>query len=218
MTPVSRITHPRSGIPSYGSSRQCHWSRGSRRRTACTAAVIGLQTGALGLRHLARSEHLQLQSPRPGSRGRDELIRRRHVLSDVEDRVVPAPDRRLLVGAAIVLLALNLRVAVSSVGVVLDALREDLGMSASVAGVLTMLPVLCFALFGSGSHGVVRAFGLHRTTVLLLAVTATGIALRAVVDGSAAFCCSRSWRSPGRPWATSSSRRWRSCTSPTRSR
>jgi cyanate permease len=36
---------------------------------------------------------------------------------------VLAPDRRLFVGAAIVLLALNLRVAVGSVCVVLDALR-----------------------------------------------------------------------------------------------
>ena len=95
--------------------------------------------------------------------------------------------RRLLVGTAIVLLALNLRVAVSSVGVVLDALRDDLDMSASVAGVLTTLPVLCFALFGSGSHGVVRMVGLHRTTALLLVVTTTGLALRAVVDSSGPF-------------------------------
>ena len=102
---------------------------------------------------------------------------------------MPAPDRsgRLLVGAAIVLLALNLRVAVGSVGVVLDALRADLGMSASVAGVLTTLPVLCFAFFGSGSHGVVRRVGLHRTTALLLTVTATGLTLRAVVDSAVPF-------------------------------
>ena len=102
---------------------------------------------------------------------------------------MPAPDRsgRLLVGAAIVLLALNLRVAVGSVGVVLDALRADLGMSATVAGVLTTLPVLCFAFFGSGSHGVVRWIGLHRTTALLLVVTALGLALRAVVDTSGLF-------------------------------
>ena len=97
------------------------------------------------------------------------------------------PGRRLLVGTAIVLLALNLRVAVSSVGVVLDALRDDLGMSASVAGILTTLPVLCFALFGSGSHGVVRLVGLHRTTALLLVVTTVGLALRAVVDSTGAF-------------------------------
>ncbi len=95
--------------------------------------------------------------------------------------------RRLLVGTAIVLLALNLRVAVSSVGVVLDALRDDLGMSASVAGVLTTLPVLCFALFGAGSHGAVRMVGLHRTTALLLVVTTAGLALRAVVDSSGPF-------------------------------
>ena len=100
---------------------------------------------------------------------------------------MPAPDRRLLVGAAIVLLALNLRVAVGSVGVVLDALRADLGMSLGAAGVLTTLPVLSFAFFGSGSHGVVRSIGLHRTTALLLAVTATGLALRAVVDSTAPF-------------------------------
>ena len=100
---------------------------------------------------------------------------------------MPVSDRRLLVGVAIVLLALNLRVAVASVGVVLDALRADLGMSVSVAGVLTTLPVLCFALFGSGSHGVVRRVGLHRTTALLLTVTGTGLALRAVVDTPGPF-------------------------------
>lgn len=85
------------------------------------------------------------------------------------------------------LLALNLRVAVGSVGVVLDALRDDLGMSAAVAGVLTTLPVLCFAAFGSTSHGLVRGIGLHRTTFLLLVVTAAGLVLRAVVESSAAF-------------------------------
>ncbi len=100
----------------------------------------------------------------------------------------PAPRHgRLLIGTAIVLLALNLRVAVGSVGVVLDALRADLGMSLSVAGILTTLPVLCFALFGSGSHGVVRRIGLHRTTAGLLALTAVGLALRAVVDSPALF-------------------------------
>lgn len=99
----------------------------------------------------------------------------------------PPRHGRLLVGTAIVLLALNLRVAVGSVGVVLDALRGDLGMSATVAGILTTLPVLCFAFFGSASHGVVRRIGLHRTTSLLLAVTASGLALRAVVDSAALF-------------------------------
>lgn len=105
----------------------------------------------------------------------------------------PAPTRRgrtgsaWLVGAAIVLLALNLRVAIGSVGVVVEPLRDDLGMSATVAGVLTTLPVLCFALFGATTSHVVRLLGLDRTAAVLLAVLAAGLAARAVVDSAGAF-------------------------------
>ncbi|WP_344200016.1 MFS transporter [Aeromicrobium alkaliterrae] len=92
-----------------------------------------------------------------------------------------------LVGVAIVLLALNLRSAVGSVGVVLHPLRADLGMSATVAGVLTTLPVLCFALFGATTARVVRTLGLDRTAAALLVVAGVGLALRPLVDSSAAF-------------------------------
>lgn len=91
----------------------------------------------------------------------------------------PTPAGRLLAGAGIVLLALNLRVAVSSVGVLLDPLREELHMSAAVAGALTTLPVLCFAVIGTASPTLVRVVGLHRTAAAVLAVTALGLALRA---------------------------------------
>jgi CP family cyanate transporter-like MFS transporter len=92
-----------------------------------------------------------------------------------------------VVGAAIVLLALNLRAAIGSLGVVLEPLRADLGMSTTVAGVLTTLPVLCFAFFGSQTARLVRAVGLDRAAAGLLVVTATGLALRAVVDSTPAF-------------------------------
>jgi len=92
-----------------------------------------------------------------------------------------------LVGAAIVLLALNLRVAVGSVGVVLVPLRADLGMSVTVAGVLTTLPVLCFALFGATTGRVVRTLGLDRTAAALLVVTGAGLALRPLVDAPVPF-------------------------------
>lgn len=97
------------------------------------------------------------------------------------------PGSAWLVGAAIVLLALNLRVAVGSVGVVLDPLRADLGMSATVAGVLTTLPVLCFALFGATTGRVVRTLGLDRTAAVLLVVTGVGLALRPLVDAPVPF-------------------------------
>ncbi len=96
----------------------------------------------------------------------------------------PSPAGRLLAGAGLVLLALNLRVAVSSLGVLLDPLREDLGMGAATAGALTTLPVLCFALIGTASPGLVRVIGLHRTAAMVLVVTAVGLALRAFAPTS----------------------------------
>src|SRR5690348_2633680 len=90
----------------------------------------------------------------------------------------PTTRGRLLIGAAIVLLALNLRVAVGSLGVVLGSVRDDLGMSTAVAGVVTTVPVVCFAVFGVGAHGVVKGLGLHRTAALVLSLITVGLVLR----------------------------------------
>jgi CP family cyanate transporter-like MFS transporter len=54
----------------------------------------------------------------------------------------------LLAVAALVLAAVNLRLAVTSVGPVLAEIRSGLGMSGTVAGLLTSLPVVCFASVG----------------------------------------------------------------------
>ncbi|MCU1679103.1 MAG: transporter [Frankiales bacterium] len=103
----------------------------------------------------------------------------------------PAAGGRWLVGAAIVLLALNLRVAVGSIGVVLESVRSDLGMTATVGGILTTLPVVCFAVFGVGSGGAVRRLGLHRAAALVLVLVAAGLAARSVVhDGTLFLLCS----------------------------
>ena len=102
---------------------------------------------------------------------------------------MPTPHRtgRWLVGVAIVLLAVNLRPAVGSVGVVLEALRGDLDMSVTTAGLLTTLPVLCFAAAGIAAHGVIAKLGLHVTTVLVLVLAVTGVVVRSLVDSPALF-------------------------------
>ncbi|MET0928333.1 MAG: MFS transporter [Aeromicrobium sp.] len=103
------------------------------------------------------------------------------------------PDRtptiggRWLVGIAIILLAANLRIAVGSIGVVLGSVRDDLAMSATVGGVLTTLPVICFAVVGVGSAGAVRRLGLHRSAVLVLAMIAVGLVSRSVVHDRVVF-------------------------------
>ncbi|MEZ5120650.1 MAG: hypothetical protein R2736_03570 [Solirubrobacterales bacterium] len=50
----------------------------------------------------------------------------------------------LWVGAALLLVALNLRLPLAGVGPVIDDLRATLGLSNAAAGLLTTLPVLCF--------------------------------------------------------------------------
>ncbi len=94
---------------------------------------------------------------------------------------------RVLVGAAIVLLALNLRTAVGSLGVVLDPVRDDLEIGPALAGALTTLPVLCFAVFGTFSPAVVRWTGLNRTAFGVLVVAALALLARTVVDSGPAF-------------------------------
>ena len=59
------------------------------------------------------------------------------------DVVVRRRAGPVLVGAAVLLLAFNLRPAVTSLGAVLDEVRDALGLSATAAGVLTTLPVVC---------------------------------------------------------------------------
>ena len=101
----------------------------------------------------------------------------------------PAPTTggRWLVAVAIVLLAANLRVAVGSIGVVLGSIRDDLAMSATIAGVLTTLPVVCFAVFGVGTAGLVRRAGLHRAAAAVLVLVAAGIVTRSLVDSTVVF-------------------------------
>ncbi len=57
------------------------------------------------------------------------------------------------------LAALNLRPAITSFGALLEEVRDGLGMSGSVAGLLTSLPALCFAVFGVTAPRLARRFG-----------------------------------------------------------
>ncbi len=57
------------------------------------------------------------------------------------------------------LAALNLRPAITSFGALLEEVRAGLGMSGSVAGLLTSLPALCFAVFGVTAPRLARRFG-----------------------------------------------------------
>jgi CP family cyanate transporter-like MFS transporter len=84
--------------------------------------------------------------------------------------------------AAMLLAALNLRTAVTSVGPVLDELERDIDLTSTLAGVLTTLPVISFAALGSLTPRAARRIGEKQTLVGALALMAIGLALRALVS------------------------------------
>lgn len=88
----------------------------------------------------------------------------------------------ILMIAAVVLLAFNLRPAVNALGVVIPELQESTGISSTVAGILLALPTLCFALMGFAVSMLTRKMGARQIVTLSLVVLTAGQVLRAVSD------------------------------------
>lgn len=89
--------------------------------------------------------------------------------------------------AALLLAALNLRPAITSLGATLEEVRDGLGMSGAVAGLITSVPVLCFAAFGIAAPRLARRFGLAASVCAGMAVIALGLALRPLAGSTPVF-------------------------------
>nr|WP_257232590.1 MFS transporter [Streptomyces sp. Rer75] len=108
---------------------------------------------------------------------------------DHEPRPAPSPWRRRIVVVGLLLAALNLRPAVTSLGPLLKEVRDDLGMSGTIAGLLTSMPAACFAVFGITAPRLARRFGPGAVVCTGLVAIATGLALRPFAGGTVAFLC-----------------------------
>ena len=82
------------------------------------------------------------------------------------------------------LVAVNLRGAIAAVSPVLPEVRADLGLSPAVAGLLTALPVLCFAVVAPGAAWMGRRVGLERAILLGCLGIAVGTVARALGGSS----------------------------------
>ncbi|WP_405611479.1 CynX/NimT family MFS transporter [Streptomyces sp. NBC_00076] len=120
----------------------------------------------------------------PGSRG--------SATSDFQGAAVPAGDATRawatrLVVVGIVLSALNLRPAITSLGALLEEVRDGLGMSGGVAGLLTSVPPLCFAVFGGMAPRLARRFGAGAVVCAGMAAIAAGLLIRPYAGGAPGF-------------------------------
>jgi CP family cyanate transporter-like MFS transporter len=83
-----------------------------------------------------------------------------------------------LLAAAILLLASNLRAAITVVGPLVGEIRADEGISHGLAGLITTLPLLAFAALSSLAPRIARRFGIERTLLASMVVLVVGILLR----------------------------------------
>jgi CP family cyanate transporter-like MFS transporter len=86
-----------------------------------------------------------------------------------------------------ILVALNLRPGISSLGSLLPRIIADEGLSTVEVSCLTTLPVLCFGLFGQSAVHCGRLLGLKRGIGLLLLVLVASLTLRALPSRPALF-------------------------------
>ncbi len=99
-------------------------------------------------------------------------------------RSVPGSPAPWLVLAGLMLAALNLRPAIAGLGPVLAEMRDDLGMNGTVAGLLTSLPALCFALVGLSAPRLARRHGPVAVMLAGLTAVVAGLALRPLAGGT----------------------------------
>lgn len=122
-----------------------------------------------------------VHAPRPA-------LLRSHLSEGVEFPGTADPTRRragISLVVAVLLVAVNLRIAITSLGAMLEHLGS-MGLSATTQGVLTSLPVLCFAAVGATAMVLTRRVGVDRGLEAALVLLASGLVLR-VLDGTPAL-------------------------------
>ena len=105
--------------------------------------------------------------------------------AEADDAQPPLPQpqvlRPWLLLFSLVMVALNLRPALSSIAPLLSEVSASLGLSAAKAGLLTTLPVLCLGLFAPLAPLLARRFGSERVVLGILLTLVCGITLRSML-------------------------------------
>jgi len=84
----------------------------------------------------------------------------------------------LLVG--ILFIAVNLRPALSSIGPLIDMIRQDVGLSETLLGLLTTLPLIAFGVVSTITPLFTKRFGIGNTLLGSLILLAVGIIIRSI--------------------------------------
>jgi MFS transporter, CP family, cyanate transporter len=84
----------------------------------------------------------------------------------------------ILLGIGIAVTAFNMRTTIVAVSPLLDTIRDDTGMSTTVAGLLTTLPVICFGALAGVAPRLARRFGIDLMIWSTMVGLTAGILIR----------------------------------------
>jgi len=84
----------------------------------------------------------------------------------------------LLIG--VILVSTNLRVPLTSAGALISFIRDDLGISNAIAGSITTLPLLAFAVLSPFAPKIANKIGMEWTIALSLILLIIGIGVRSI--------------------------------------
>jgi CP family cyanate transporter-like MFS transporter len=101
-------------------------------------------------------------------------------------RPTPATGGALVL-VGMLLVALNLRAAVTSLGALLDEVRGGLGLSGTTAGLVTTLPTIAFAGLGALTPWLVRRYAPARVLIVAMVALTVGQLLRVLTDSTVVF-------------------------------
>lgn len=90
----------------------------------------------------------------------------------------------LLLITGIMLVAANLRAALTSVGPLLEQIQQQLSLSATSAGLLNSLPLILFAVLSPVTPSLAKRMGIERTLGMALLLLVGGIVLRSLPQTS----------------------------------
>src|SRR6476660_5703414 len=98
------------------------------------------------------------------------MVHKENKISQVN---LPGRNGNWLLVVGVILIACNLRAPITAIGPLVRAIRNDTGLSNTLTGMLTTLPLLSFALISPFAPWLARRFGMEKTLLGGLVVLGT---------------------------------------------
>ncbi|PTJ62917.1 CynX/NimT family MFS transporter [Mammaliicoccus sciuri] len=100
------------------------------------------------------------------------------------DHINRSKKQTLILFTGILLIGASLRAPITSVGIALPSIKETLNLSNTSVSLITIIPLLSFAVISLFAAKISHKFGLERTVFGALILICIGIALRAITGVS----------------------------------